>query len=459
MKPPKTGLRAWGKDFVLKKLVRNSTYLFASQAIGAILSILTADMLGVVGFGVLGVVVSFISNVNRLMSFRMGEFVVRYMGAAIALDEKKKAAAIIKIAALAEAVTALIAFGILMVIAPWAAETFTKDASNAILFQIYGLTIIGNIATETAVGVLQVTGHFKSQAVINFLQSLVTAGLLILVYINQSGVMAVLQVYLVGKIILGVGPMVLALYWLRKALGKGWWRGSMKNLLPPRKEMAKFAFSTNLSGTINLIARDSEVLWVGYFFGTLEAGYFKVALAIVNLAVMPITPFNATTYPELAKAIAKGSWDRLKSLLTRVTVISSAWTGAVLAGLLLLGRQLLFSSWEIFGKTIYIYKAGYQPAYAVLLVLLVGFGVANIFFWDRSLLLSFNKPGYILRVAAIGMLLKTSLAFILVPKYGYMMEAILLSAYFIGTVGMIVVNGIREIKKQAELRPEIIQTI
>jgi O-antigen/teichoic acid export membrane protein len=261
-------------------------------------------------------------------------------------------------------------------------------------------------------------------------------------------------VYLVGKLILGLGPVVLAFYWLHKLWGKGWWKGTLKGVLPPRKEMARFAVSTNLSGTINLVARDSEVLWVSYFFSTVEAGYFKVALAVVNLAVMPITPFISTTYPELAKSVAIGAWDRLKSLLKRVTTISVVWTGTVIAGLLILGRQLLFSPINLFGKTIQIYQSSYLPAYTVLMVLMIGFGMANIFFWDRSLLLSFNKPGFVLRVAAIGMLLKTTLAFVLVPKFGYVMEAVLLSAYFIGTVGTILVRGLKEIKYQEGIHTE-----
>ncbi len=120
-------IHAWSKDFLLKKVVRNSAFLFSGQAMSAVLSILTADMLGVAGFGALGVVVSFISNVNRLMSFRMGDFVVKYMGAAIARDEKDSAAAIIKVAALTEILTSISAFVILLLLAPWAADKFAKE--------------------------------------------------------------------------------------------------------------------------------------------------------------------------------------------------------------------------------------------------------------------------------------------------------------------------------------------
>ena len=446
MKRLLSGMKTWGKDVVLKKVVGNSAYLFGSQAIGAVLSILTANLLGVTGFGALGVVTSFVTNINRLLSFRMSDFVVRYMGGYLAEDDRTRAAAVLKVAALTEMATSLVAYGVLVLLSGWGATQFAKDPSTQSLFLVYGLTILGNVVTETATGALNVMGHFRSQALLNLLQSVLTAGLFVLVFINQGGVFQVMMVYLVGKMVLGIGPVLLALFWLPKSLGKGWWRTPLRGNLPPRKPMIQFAVNSNFSGTITILARDSEILWAGYFFDTTVAGYFKVALAVINLVVMPITPFISTSFPEITRHIVKREWDKLKQLLTRITVISGVWTGTVAAGLVLLGRQLLFSPWSLFGYAIYIYKAGYGPAYGVLLVLLVGFGVANIFFWDRTLLLSFGKAGLPLKVSFFAMLGKVLLAFLIVPSLGYLAEAGLFSAYFVVTVGVLVWRGLKEIQ-------------
>ncbi len=443
-----SGLRSWGKDVVLKKVVGNSAYLFGSQAVGAVLSILTANLLGVTGFGALGVVIGFVTNINRLLSFRMGDFVVRYMGGFLAKDQRTEASAVVKAAALTELATSLLAYLALVLLSGWGAANFAKDPGTQPLFIIYGIAILANIMTETAMGTLQVTGHFRSQALLNLLQSLMTAGLFLIVFLRQGGIFSVMLVYLAGKVVLGIGPVLLALYWLPKSLGKGWWRTPMKGNLPDRKPMIRFALNANFSGTVTILARDSEVLWVSYFFDTTVAGYFKVALAVINLMVMPITPFISTSFPEITKHIAKKQWGRLKRLLARVTTISGVWTALVAAGLVLLGRQLLFSPWTLFGRTIYIYKAGYGPAYPVLLVLLVGFGVANIFFWDRSLLLSFGKAELPLRVSFFAMLGKVGLAFLIVPVLGYLAEAALFSAYFLVSVGILVFYGLGEIRKR-----------
>jgi O-antigen/teichoic acid export membrane protein len=229
-------------------------------------------------------------------------------------------------------------------------------------------------------------------------------------------------------------------------LGRDWWRASF-SLLPPRKQLFRFAISTNFSGTINVLARDSENLWISYFFSPLEAGYFKVALALINLIVMPITPFISTTFPEITRTITLKQWPRLRSLLSRVTVIAAGWTAAVTVGLLALGQPLLFSNWSLFGRTFHIYKPEYAPAYPALLILLLGYGLANILFWNRTLLLALGQADYPLKIGFYTMLVKVVLTVLLVPHFGYLMEAALLSLYFIASVGLTVRRGLRDVSE------------
>jgi O-antigen/teichoic acid export membrane protein len=247
-----------------------------------------------------------------------------------------------------------------------------------------------------------------------------------------------------------------------KLFGRRWWRASF-SLLPPRKELARFALSTNFSGTINVIVRDSEVLWVSGLFNTTYAGFYKAALNIVQLVVMPITPFISTTYPELNRAIVMRQWEHLRSLLRRVTVIAAGWTGAVSLVLLFFGKQLLFIPWSFFGHTFMLFgkpfspfKPAFLPAYPAMLVLLIGFGAANIFFWNRSLCLAFGLPDYPLKAYFWGMVFKVFLTLTIVQPFGtfgYIIEAWLLSAFFVVTVGLTVWRGLKELRRISELEP------
>lgn len=437
--------QSWRQDKLIHNVVRNSGYLFSSNTVSMglsmVQSILVARMLGVANFGVLGTVTVFASTINRLFSFRMGELVVKYAGSALAEKRDQRAAAVVKVAFLTEALTTLLAFLALALLSPLAAIYLAHDAQTTPFFLFYGLSILGNLVTETAVGVLQVAGQFRSQAVVNLGQSVLTAAIIGVAFFAGGGMMIVLTAYLLGKVILGVGTAWLALKRLNLALGKDWWRASFAEL-PPWRELATFGVSSNLSATVNLFVRDSELLWVAFFLSPLETGYYKVALAIINLVMTPINPFIHTTFPEITRSIAEYDWPRLRRLLRRVTAIAGGWTGLIAFVL------IVFGQWVIL-----FYGREYLPAYPALVVLLAGFGVSNILFWNRPLLLSLGLPMTPFKITLGCGLVKIALAFVLVPHLGYVAEAALLSGYFILSVLLIVRRGFREIRRAEALTP------
>ncbi|HEX9014212.1 MAG TPA: oligosaccharide flippase family protein [Anaerolineaceae bacterium] len=453
---------AWSQDHILRRVLRNSSYLFLSNAVSALMVILTSRLLGVASFGALGAITGFVTGINRLLSFRMSDVVVRYMGEYMARKEYDRAAALVKAAGMLEGLTSIAAFGVLVLLAPLGAQYIIKDPGVTPLILLYGLSILGNITTETATGVLQVTNHYRSQALINLIQTVIVAAIITAAFFTHTGLAMVVTAYLIGKIILGLMPIAVALYHMGKLFGQRWWRADL-HLLPPRRELVRFALSTNFSGTVNLIVRDSEVLWISYFLNTTFAGYYKAALTLIQLVVMPITPFVNTTYPELNRAIVLRQWERLRSLIRRITTIAGAWTGFAALGLILLGRQVIFTPWSFFGQPVLLFgkafspfKPSFMPAYPALLILLIGFGMANILFWNRSLCLALGLPDYPLKVYVWGAAAKVALAFLLVPAAGdngYLVEAGLLSGFFVVTVGLTVWRGLSEVRRISALEP------
>lgn len=427
------------QDPLLKGVLRNTSYLFSSTAIGMALvfvqSILAARLLGVSGFGILGTITVFASTVNRLFSFQMSEMVVKFLGEYLPSGRHQQAGALVKFAGLMEIITSLLAFGVLALLAPWASVNLTKNAAYTPMFLVYGLSILAALAAETSMGVLRSTDKFRSQAAINLIQSVVTAVMIVIAFLTHSGIWLVLIAYLTGKIILNFTPVILAWRELNRVLGRGWWKTPI-TVLPSKKSLFSFAFSTNFSSTIQMLARDSEVLWISWLLSPLQAGYYKAALAIINLITLPITPFINTTFPEISRSVAARSYDKLRRLLRQVTAISGGFTGLVGLGILILGPWLVL-----------LYGPEYGPAYPALAALLVGYGFANIFFWNRPLLISFGLPGYALRVMFWTALAKVALTLLIVPRWGYVAQAALLSAYFLVSIGLVLWRGLSELRK------------
>jgi O-antigen/teichoic acid export membrane protein len=448
-------------DHTLKRILRNTGYLFSSTGISMVLSVVqsifAARLLGVNDLGILATITVFASTITKLFSFRMSELVIKYLGEYLPhpvpsgeegggssrISDLPRAAALVKLTALTETATSILAFFVLLITAPFAARYFAKSDAYTPLFIFYGISVLSNFVAETSTGVLQALDRFRPQALVNIGQSVLTAALIVYAYLTHAGLVFVLGTYLIGKLILDIGPSVFAWFALNERLGKGWWRAPLSGL-PPLRELARFAISTNLSATINLLVRDSELLWVAFFMTPTAVGYYKIALAIISLVGMPITPLINATFPEISRFSASGERAKLRSLLKRVTLLSAAVTAGSALFLILFGK------WAI-----WLYGAEYLPAYPALIVLLLGFGVANILFWNRPLLLSYNQPVYPLKVNLICGIFKILASFVVIPAFGFVGAAWLLSGYLLVSVDIIVVRGLKELSENGRILAKI----
>lgn len=440
----------WREDHLLRRIVKNSSHLFSSNVISSGLifmqGIVAVRLIGVTNWGLIYTVQLFASNINRLLSFRMSEVVVKHLGAALGQNKKQEAAVLVKAAGLTEVSTSLVGLLVLVLLAPWAAVTFAKDASTARWFLLYGLILVSNLVAETSTGVLQTAHRFDRLARINLAQSIITASMIAITYavyrvvgysLYPHLVPVILLAYVTGKTYVGVSTFVLAARELNDLLGAGWWRAPLKNL-PGKRSLAFFAVNTNLNGTVNLIFRDNVQLYMAALLSTTEVGYFKIAMSLIVPLTMILDPLIAPTYAEISRTVAKFEWETTLRLLKRVTAITA---GVVAA---------FWSFWALTGWWIIplIYKAQARPVYPTLLVLLLGYGFASIFQWNRSLLLSLGKAGYPVLVSVLVGMIELALIFLLVPRYGYLMMAAILSGYFIITIGVMVLRGLQEVGRQ-----------
>ena len=125
----------WKEDNLLRRVVKNSSYLFSSNVISAVLSliqtVIATRLIGVYNWGLVSTIQTFASNINRFLSFRMSEVILKHLGPAVADNKKQEAAVLVKAAGLTEAITSVAAFLILLLLAPWASRTFARDINTA----------------------------------------------------------------------------------------------------------------------------------------------------------------------------------------------------------------------------------------------------------------------------------------------------------------------------------------
>lgn len=425
-------------DSIFARVLRNSGFLFSSTVVSAALGfaqgILIVRLIGIEQFGALTAVMLFASNVNRLLSFRMNEVTVKYLGEALAQDDPSRAAALVKGIGLGEAVTSLLAYLVLFFLSAW----FAGDAALTGLYRFYGLFLLANLVYETSTGVLQTADKFKRVAFANVLQSAATILLVILACFMKGGMFEILAAYLAGKTLAALVVTFSAVDALNRKLGSGWLRAPF-HVVREWKPIARFALSTNVNGTVNLFARDNIPLYINYFVSDAATGYFKLATSLINLVMLPIEPFIWPTYAEITRTIAQKQWDATRRLLKQVSLVGAAWT-------LLAGGGLAALGWWFIP---FAYDVEPAPVYVCMAILLIGYGIANIANWNRPLLLALGRPNAPLIVAAAVGAMELLLIFLLVPSGGYLVATAIFSAYLASSILINVMLGLSEIKRQA----------
>jgi len=443
----------WKEDHLLRRVVRNSSFLFSSNVVssglGFVQGIIAVRLMGITNWGLVALIQVFASNVNRLLSFRMSEVLIKHYGPALAEGRKQEAAALVKAAGLTEAAVSVIAFLVVALLSPWAARVIAKDVTTAPWFVFYGLILPINLVYETSTGVLQAAHRFDRLARFNLVQAILTFVLIAAAYVLYRWVATdalapflvpmVLLAYVIGKAYYNISLVARALKELGASLGAGWERVSL-TLLPARRSLALFVLNTNLNGTVNLIFRDNIQLYLGVLLSATEVGYFNLALGLVATVTLILDPFIAPTYSEIALTIARREWETTLRLLRRVTALAG---GIVLA---VAGFWALMGWWLI----PVIYKPQARPVYPLLLILLLGYGAAGMLQWNRPLMLSLSKSGYPVLIQVLAGVLELALIFTLVPHYGYLMMAALLSGYFLASIGFISLRGVLEIRRRQQ---------
>jgi len=446
----------WEDDHLLRRVVKNSSYLFSSNVISTVLSfvqtVIAVRLIGVTNWGLVATIQTFASNINRFLSFRMSEVVLKHLGPSLADDKKEEAAVLVKAAGLTEAFMSIVAFLILLLLTPWASRVFARDISTARLFVFYGLILLSNLVYETSTGVLQATHRFDRLARVNLVNSIITITVISGTYIlyRWGGLIAyshlveaILLAYVLAKTYVGVSQVVLATRELNHVLGRGWWQVSLRTL-PGKRSLFSFALNTNLNGTVNLFFRDNIPLYMANLLSTTAVGYFKIAMTFIIPITLILDPFIAPTYAEISRTIAKFQWNTTLRLLKRITAITG---GVVLA---------IWTGWALTGWWIIptLYKRQAIPVYPLLLILIAGYGFASVFQWNRSLFLSLGKAGYPVLISTLVGTIELALIFTLVPRYGYLMMAVILSGYFIISIGFITLRGLWAVRSRALVEPQ-----
>ena len=87
MTPFQKALATWREDDLLRRVIKNSGHLASGNAVVALLTfaqgVLAVRLIDIPQWGLVTIVITAASNINRLLTFRMNEVVVQRLGPAL----------------------------------------------------------------------------------------------------------------------------------------------------------------------------------------------------------------------------------------------------------------------------------------------------------------------------------------------------------------------------------------
>jgi O-antigen/teichoic acid export membrane protein len=435
-------LHDWRRDATLRRILRNSAWLFGASAAGtamnAVQGVLIGRALGLTAFGVLGVVFTFVSVFSRLTSFRLNEFIVQYLTRPEAQD-RQRSAAIVKLSLCVEIGAALIAFALLWLAAPFAARWAARAPDATALIRAYGAVVLVNAMSETTQGILQVYGRYKTCSVASGVGSAMSLAAVIAVLAIDLGLAGVVAARLTGELLTTMVLGLTTLGEVRRRLGRTWWTAPLRTLAAERRAIVKFVSSTNATLTLSMLSKDGDLLWLGLLRGPAEAGLYRLAHLGASLAFLPVGLLAPSISPDVTGQAARLRWQEFRVLLHRTSMLAASYVGPVVALIALLHTPVIRL---LLGEQ-------FVPAGPALVILSVGMGISSIVVWGRLGLLALNRADYLMRVHLVVIPIKVIGVLTVVKAYGHHGAAALVAAIYIGA-GVACALKIRRIARRDE---------
>jgi O-antigen/teichoic acid export membrane protein len=426
-------------DDTIRRIIRNGGWLLSGSAIAILCNaaqgILIARALGLTAFGVLGVVVTFVTIASRLTSCRVNEFVVQYLNRGDSAHSGHRAA-VVKLSFCVETAAALVAFALIWIAAPVGAHWVARSGDASALIRAFAAIVLVNAASETAQGVLQVYGRYRTCSVAGSTGSvvaLVGVGIALWHGLGMSGVIAA---RLGGELV--TATILTTTTWaeLHRRLGPRWWTARLGALAGERSSIMRFIVSTNASLTLSMLSKDGDILWVGLFRGPAEAGLFRLAHSVASLAFVPVGLLAPSIHPDAAGTAARLRWGEFRALLRRSTIVAAAYVLPAVSLIALLHGPLIRV----------LYGEQFEPAGLALVALTVGMGLGNIVVWGRVGLLAVGRADFLVKVHLVVIPLKLLAVVTLVPRFGFVAAAAIVAAVYAGA-GAVCAWKIRDVAR------------
>lgn len=398
-----------------RQFMKNVSWLVVAKsvpsAVNVVEMIVLARVLGLELFGLLALVIAYVRIVSSLVDFRVWESVVKYVGEFLEKKESERALSMIKFSYMVDAAAGLLAFGVCLLLAGVANDIFIKSQYGFDLVLIFSLTLIVASVNTTSEALFRVFDRFKTIVFVQSAKAIFKLGSVLAALYLGYGIKGVLIAYVAVSFFEFVLTQMVVNKMLRDKGLHTWFSSKIGLLSGKMREIIWFLLNTSFNATLT-IANEGNVaaLILGHFFGSGEAGLYKIARAVVKVVKRIMDPLHEAIFPRLVSFSTSNFYDRFAEIVKFSVRSLLKIVIPVLVIVLLFTEQII----EL------VFGAQYVPASNTMRVLAVAVLFAGGTFWLTPMLLAIGRPGLRTAVSTFKVLVYVALLLVLVPKYSYL---------------------------------------
>ena len=352
-------MKHWFKDQHFRSLLKNSSYLGVSKIVAALCGVATLAFagrgLGVIMFGTLILITSYVKAVSGIAKFQSWQLIVRYGGHGVAHGDAEHFKVATGFAFALDVVSGIGGLIIGAALLPFIASWVGIEPQYLWLGMLY-CTVLPVMSAATPDGVLRVLDRFDLISWSGTLMPILRAVLAAAAFATGASFAVYVTIWFVTDLIGNLYPWYLAWRELRR---NRLLEGIRPTLRPAVLAGAwRFAIEVNLTTSVQAIWGPIGRLVVGGLLGPAGAALFRVASTLADSAAKPADLLGKAFYPEIIRMdlTSNKPW---KLMLRGTALISAVAVLAIL--LMLIGGKPLMAL--IFGKA-------FLGAYAPLVILM-----------------------------------------------------------------------------------------
>jgi len=368
----------WFKDEGLRLLFKNAGTLLSGNMIAWILGLITfaitARILGPTQFGILVLITTYVTIVDKILNFQSWQALIKYGAEVLEKKNNDSFKSIVKFCTLLDVATAVLGTIVSIMAVSWVGQWLSWESETVLMAAIYSLVILFNVS-GTPTGLLRIFSRFRLFAVQNIVTATIKFVGILIIYFTGASLWLVLILWMMTTIIGHLLLVVLGWRELHKRGFEGTFMSPIRDISTQHPGIWGFVLTTNLNSSIRLGSRELDTMLVGGFVGVEGAGLYKIAKQIAAVPAMLSDPLYQAIYPDLSRLWAKQEITTFKKLMIRSSLIAGGgatviWFAFILFGSLFI--QLVFGPEFVaaqtvtvlymFAMVISIYAIPLQPA-------------------------------------------------------------------------------------------------